>query len=144
MVHMDDIPPGHPRLQCHCLLGTADQTARGVELAALLADPGKYAGLRVRLRAYVVNEFEDYGLYEDEKSTVRSPPHGRRLASCHSLEVIPPKRAIWWDTPLDVEESCDRQYVTIEGIFDPCEVGHMGLFVGGLHEVNFITCSTDQ
>jgi hypothetical protein len=119
-----------------CSFGTSDGRASDVDFGGLLADPERYDGAYVRIRAFLVNQKEDQGLYKSERDVTR-PPHAQRLARCKEPSPVPPMRAIWWDARSQVP-ACDRRHVTIEGTFDACESGHMALFAGGLRDVNFI------
>ncbi|WP_437649475.1 hypothetical protein [Sorangium sp. So ce362] len=121
-----------------CSFGTPDPTAVATDLDQVLADPERFAGRRVRLRAFLTNEFEDHGLYISEVTTKKPTLDGKRAPRCDVRALVPPMKALWWDAAGTPGAGCNRSLVTIEGIFDPCEGGHMSLFSGGLHNVNSI------
>lgn len=121
-----------------CSFGTPDPTAVATDLDQVLADPERFAGRRVRLRAFLMNEFEDHGLYISDVSTKKPTLDGERAPRCDVRALVPSMKALWWDAAGTPGAGCNRSLVTIEGIFDPCEGGHMSLFSGGLHNVNSI------
>ncbi len=104
----------------------------------MLAEPERFAGHRVRIRAFLVNEFEDHGLYRTEVQSKKPVFDGERLLQCPTPGLIPPMKALWWYAAGMPESLCNRTFVTIEGTFDPCEDAHMSTFSGALHDVNFI------
>ncbi|WP_437319782.1 hypothetical protein [Sorangium sp. So ce385] len=85
-----------------------------------------------------MNEFEDHGLYISDVSTKKPALDGKRAPRCDVRALVPPMKALWWDAAGAPGAGCNRRLVTIEGIFDPCEGGHMSLFSGGLHDVSSI------
>ncbi len=123
--------PGSP-----CSAGVPDPQAQAVDIDTLASAPEAYAGRLVRLRAFLVNEFEGQGLYRSAGEHRRAPL-AHRLSRCKAPEPFEPSLALWWKTDRIVV-TCNRRQVWIEGVFDPCERGHMGGFAGGLHEVTFV------
>lgn len=121
-----------------CSFGTPAPGAVATDLDGVLAEPERFAGRRVRIRAFLVNEFEDHGLYRTEAHAKMPAFDGERLLRCEIRALVPPMKALWWDAAGTPGSLCNRTFVTIEGTFDPCEDGHMSLFSGGLHNVNFI------
>ncbi len=121
-----------------CSVGTRDPRALTVNLGDLFDDPQKFAGKRVRVRAFIVNEKEDQGLYETSDDAMKPRPLDRLMTGCAGrLPVPPPMRALWWDAG-DARVECNRQNVIVEGKFDPCEPGHMSIYAGGIRDVVFV------
>ena len=126
-----------PRTEC--AFGASRPEAIAVRFTELLASPAAYAGKRVRVRAFLVNELEDHGVYESEEDADRPVVRVERRPWCDDEAPVawPMIRSIWWDLPVETFE-CNRAFAAIEGLFDPCEAGHMGLFAGGLKDISFV------
>ena len=121
-----------------CSFGTPAPSAIATDIDGVLADPERFAGRRVRIRAFLMNEFEDHGLYRTEMHAKLPGLDGVRPLRCEIRALVPPMKALWWNAIGTPVSQCNRTFVMIEGVFDPCEDGHMSLFSGGLHDVNFI------
>jgi hypothetical protein len=143
----DSTPPRPPRPAC--IFGAPTPGVISVSLEDVLAEPDRYAGKRIRLRrVFLVNEFEDEGLYASE-AEARKPTVRKRAPRCGGPGNGVKMSGLWWSTdhshddPADTSKHeatvrCNRVTVSIEGVFDPCEEGHMGVFDGGLGDVSFV------
>ena len=109
-----------------------------MDLNGVLADPVKYAGKRIQLRGFLVNEHENQGLYTSAAEARNPRLDGTRSPQCQLPALVAPMRALWWQASGTSEVACNQLQVSIEGTFDPCEAGHMSLFSGGLMDVNFV------
>jgi hypothetical protein len=120
-----------------CRFGAPAATAAQTTLDELLANPEKYASARVRIRGFMLNEFENKALYRSEEESARPilEPRRARCDDAPGLRV-PQVNAIWLDVG-NLPTECSRREVTLEGRFNPCEEGHMSLFPGGLVDVSF-------
>jgi hypothetical protein len=117
---------------CRPTVGTEDAEAVSVNLTELLASPSRYRGKRVRVRAYLRNEFEGHSLHVDAASAddPNSGPQATRLAECHRDPTA--WMALWWTSAEPIPRSMDKKTVVAEGTFDPCEGGHRGAYAGRL------------
>lgn len=94
-----------------------------VSLVALIANPDRYHGRRVRVNGYVVFEFEGNAIYLHHEDA-----RHRFL-----------KNALWLSLPAKNGGSplgCKSEsYVQIEGVFNGKELGHLGLFGGAIDSI---------
>lgn len=97
---------------------------KDVSLIRLIAKPGEYNNIPVRVKGFLNIEFEGDALYlykDDYQSGIE-------------------KNGIWIEIPEDAIlrtriKACSKKYVIIEGIFDANNRGHMNLFSGSLKVV---------
>jgi hypothetical protein len=120
------------------------------------------------VRAFITNEFEAADLFGSPAEEREGGTRARRAAGCPKRGRPSLLRALWWDaeeallppcnnfddagrelmgTCQRTEFShsglraCNRRQVVIEGTFDPCEGGHMGMYAGGLKHVTYVADS---
>jgi len=97
--------------------------AQYVSLITLIASPKDYAGKAVRVIGYIHLEFEGDAIY------LRKEDYERGLT----------KNGLWLDAPNKISEKMQKmtdRYVLIEGVFNPENHGHMGLWSGAISEIN--------
>lgn len=98
-----------------------------VKLIDLIKDPAKFDGKEIITKGCFVNEFEKVILSVDAKNCVSFPPNG-----------------LWVDIPKssDIHSKYfgEKKYkVTISGIVNSKNKGHMGAWAGALEKVNVLS-----
>ena len=105
------------------MAGSVRHDAIGVSLIRLIAAPQEYEKKVVRVIGYLRIEFEGNAIYIHEEDFRRSIP----------------KNGLWLEASremmLELRKLSDG-YVLLEGVFDPKNTGHGGLFSGAIIEIN--------
>jgi len=99
--------------------------AEEMAFADILLRPSNYSRKRVQLTGYARIEFEGNALYMN-------------LRSCETREA---SKAVWLTLGWPLPESLlahDGQHVVVEGVFNPDNRGHFGLFAGALEDIGRI------
>ncbi len=109
------------------LLSTSARSAevRKVSMIQLIANPEKYEGARVRIKAFLNLEFEGNALYLHREDFEKS------IA----------ENAIWielTDKQLLASTRLSGGYTLVEGTFSAKERGHFGMFSGSIRQVTRI------
>jgi hypothetical protein len=102
--------------------GSARNEAHDVSIIRLIASPDDYAGKLVRVVGYLNVEFEGDAIYLHEEDFQRS-----LTTNALSIKAKPEM--------MRELKKLDRQYVILEGVFDPSDHGHMGLFSGAIENI---------
>ena len=100
----------------------ASDEVRTVSIIRLIAAPQQYAHKLVRVVGYLNIAFEGDAIYLHEEDFNRS------LTA----------NALWIDAKPEMRKELrklSRGYVILEGVFDPSDTGHMGLFSGALNNI---------
>lgn len=90
-----------------------------VSLLRLITDPQGHDGVPVAVSGFVVLDFENHGLYvreEDWRNGIT-------------------KNAVWLDLDPREHSRFNKQFVTLQGLFQAQNRGHMALYSGALVEV---------
>lgn len=96
---------------------------KDVSIIQLIATPEKYSSSHVRIIGYVRLEFEGNSVYlskEDERSMIF-------------------KNGLWLDVPEHIRTNSthyDQKICLIEGMFNPRDHGHMGLWSGAIENIS--------
>lgn len=108
---------------------TPTYSSRGLEavpLVAVVANPGDYAGKRIRVEGFLILEFEGNSLYLDKE--------GYKAGLTGN--------ALWVDTPSWADPAAQKRlsgrYALVEGTFNPLRHGHVGAWGGALENVSLI------
>jgi hypothetical protein len=102
--------------------GTANNEAHDVSIVRLIASPQDYARKLVRVVGYVSIGFEGDAIYLHEEDFKRS------LTT----------NALWLQAKPEMMKELSklsRQYIVLEGVFDPSDAGHLGLFSGTIRDI---------
>ena len=97
-------PPARPRPAC--TFGAPTLGVIPVSLEQVLAEPNRYAGKRIRLRVFLVNELENLGLYASE-ADARKPPWSKRSPRCGGARIGVKIPSLWWGTDHSHHDSSD-------------------------------------
>ncbi len=100
----------------------ADNGPIDVSIIRLVASPKEYAQKVVRIVGYLNIGVEGDAIYLHEEDFKQS-----LTPNALALQAKPQM--------LKQLEKMNRQYVVIEGVFDPTDTGHMRLFSGGIHDI---------
>jgi hypothetical protein len=103
--------------------GTVRHDAMGVSLIRLIAAPQEYANRVVRVMGYLKIEFEGNAIYLHQEDRE------------HGLY----KNGLWLEAPGEMMKELQKlsgRYVLIEGVFEPKNTGHGGLFSGAIIDIN--------
>ena len=92
-----------------------------VSLVALIANPARYQGLRVRVVGYVIAKMETSGILLSEGDFT------------HGIT----KNGVWLDMNGTEFTAIDERYALVEGTFDETSKGHLGMWSGTIGEVTF-------
>jgi hypothetical protein len=107
-------------------------------MVQLLAHPKKYHGKRVDVFGYLHVKFEGNAIY----------------LSKTDADYINPKHAFWTQYRQGVTlrasnrkkgaslSEFDCKYVSIQGVFDSTDFGHMGLFAGAIRDISHVSEDT--
>ena len=99
-----------------CLPGMAGQPQpQKISLQDVLKNPSQFDGKLIQVSGFLVQEFENSGLYPDKER--------------------PLGRGIWVNTSTEMSEQRDRlrnHFVVLTGVFDASRHGHLGWFKGTL------------
>jgi len=104
----------------------AEQAYQDVSLVALLANPAAYDGKAVRVAGFLSLEFEGSAIYLDREAYATGLYRNAVWVEIPGLKIGDPLRMK------------DGRYVSISGIFDARDHGHMGAFSGELREAGHI------
>jgi hypothetical protein len=101
-------------------------TFEPVSMIAIIANPERFDGKRVRVDGFLILEFEGNALYLDKDA------HEGGLT----------KNAVWIDAPAWADTRAQKRltgrYAHVEGTFNPRHHGHLGLWSGALEDVHLI------
>ncbi len=93
-----------------------------ISIIQLLSNPDKYHGQRIALTGYTTFEFEGSSVY----------------LSKESFEYGITKNAIWLDfnKVTDSYPECNGTICSVFGVFNKNNFGHLGLWSGGITDIN--------
>jgi hypothetical protein len=101
-------------------LPTIDPPNTFVSIIALLGDPRRYAGHRITVTGYLKLEFEGNAVYLHKED----------------FDNMLTNNGLWLDMSGCKAPKFTEGYAIIEGVFDPDQHGHMGLFGGTLKNIS--------
>ncbi len=102
--------------------GTVRNEAHDVSIIRLIAAPQDYAKKVVRVVGYLNIGFEGNAIYLHEEDFKRG------LTT----------NGLWIDAKPEMMKELEKlrgQYVVVEGVFDPTDSGHMGLFSAAIADI---------
>ena len=106
----------------HCCAQESRQ--EHISIISLIANPDRYDGKKVLIRGFVVIEFEGDAIYLSETDY-------RQMLSKNAI-------AIDTGTRLADLKKMSGRYITLEGVFNASNLGHLGLFSGTIINITRI------
>lgn len=113
---------------------TKNEPILNLSLVNLLAKPDEYHGKFIRLKGFIILEFEGNAIYltkDDAQYGVTK--NGLWVEFDPNLWIDPST-----DKRIDLEKQFNGKFVLIEGIFNKDEFGHMGMNSGSIKSITRI------